>query len=1223
MGSALTRDDPERIGGYWLAARLGAGGQGVVYEAYDASGARYALKTLHREADPVLRDRFAREAEAARRVAAFCTARILLARVDDDVPYLVSEYVPGPTLAAEVRAKGALGQDAVLRLATGVATALAAIHQAGVLHRDLKPGNVLLGPDGPRIIDFGIARAPDMSLTATGAIMGTFGYMAPEVLAGQRATQASDVFAWAAVVLYAATATEPFRGENIAEVAHRTATVDPDLGVLPPEIRPLMAAALAKDPQHRPTASDLLLGLVGAPVKAADPRAALMEAGARKAAAPAADTAPADGGTSPGTGAGHTVVEAPLGERAEAAFQALASTAQLAAHALLLRLTVPGSAADGSQDSVRTAGPAELLSDRPESERLGITAAVQGLAAAGVLLTDADGSVRPASAALLPAWRRLHAWIDTDRPGIDRLQRIGAAARLWQAHGERAEDLLRGTELRGCLDWLPTAPYHLRPNPLELRFLTAGRTAAARTARRRRQLLAGLAGTTVLALVAGGVAWTQNREAEQRRSQATARAVARTAEALPGTEPETAMLLGLASWRIAEVPEARAALIAAAVQPERSVVDIAGLEGTPEVMSPDGRRLVTVSPQGVRFWDVSKGAAGSAKPLATLSPKDYRLDRITDSAHAPAFSPDGKLMLLRGEDGSFRIVDTEDGTAAAPPIEAPDYQGWEGVSNSGHVLLTQTGTQGTVFDRSGRRGASQPTRTLDFQYAVTPDGTRFVSCVGQRVQVRPVDFGDPVIDEPAPDPTPRSAGQCSFRFSPDGRYLAVEQGVFADVYDLKSAEKLTKVRNQGSALRFSSLGRFLIGVAGETITVWDREDAERPLFTVALPTEDRTENTFEARYIALDEEARLLRHYSPDTGLLHEIDLEGALDRGARDRAASALSGDGRFAVLTDGHLDGPSFQVVDLRDGKRVGSPVTPDAIVGIGDIGVVHSAVDDDGRLLVHTRGEQGEGRYAQRFDVVVHDVRAGKELHRIPLGDDRRPAHLALSPNGRHLSLSVRTTGGQEPTAPAIEVWDLQRRKKIHEFKGHDGHGAFSRDSERLLTTTGAVLDLTTGTAHTGRLGKGGTDDVVASPDGRFVAALRPSGWLELWDGTARDRLARMPSSLVPGGARYGARLGAMAFSDDGRFLAVAVDDDAVQLWDTGARLPLGEPLTLTGQRIDTLSFDGTTLRTVTGDRRQALDLAPEKLAATVCRRVGRDITAQEWRTYVPDAPHRSLC
>ncbi|MFJ5868505.1 protein kinase [Streptomyces parvus] len=152
------------------------------------------------------------------------------------------------------------------------------------------PGTSCLGPDGPLIIDFGIARAPDVSLTPTGAIMGTFGCMAPEVLAGQRAAEASGVFAWAAVVLYAATGTEPFRGENIAEVAHRTTTVEPDPGALPPEIRPLMAAALAKDPELRPTAAGLLLGLIGAPVKAADPRAALLEAGARKAAAPEADS---------------------------------------------------------------------------------------------------------------------------------------------------------------------------------------------------------------------------------------------------------------------------------------------------------------------------------------------------------------------------------------------------------------------------------------------------------------------------------------------------------------------------------------------------------------------------------------------------------------------------------------------------------------------------------------------------------------------------------------------------------------------------------------------------------------------------------------------------------------------------------------------------------------------------------------------------------------------
>ncbi|MFJ9186271.1 protein kinase [Streptomyces anulatus] len=748
VSSPLTRDDPERIGGYWLATRLGAGGQGVVYEAYDASGSRYALKTLHRAADPFLRERFTREAEAARRVAPFCTARIVLAGVDGDVPYLVSEYVAGPTLAAAVREDGPPPPDAVLRLATGVATALAAIHQAGVVHRDLKPGNVLLGPDGPRIIDFGIARAPDMSLTATGAIMGTFGYMAPEVLAGQRATEASDVFAWAAVVLYAATGAEPFRGENIAEVAHRTTTVEPDLGALPPEIRPLMAAALAKEPGRRPTAAELLMGLVGAPVRAADPRAALMEAGARGAVAPAprADAAPADAAPE-ATGAGGTVVEATLGERAEAAFGALAPAARLAAHGLLLRLCVPGAAPDGSQDSVRTALPAELLADRPEGEQEEVTAAVQGLVAAGVLVAETDGALRPASAALLPAWRRLHSWVDADRPGISVLQRIASATRLWQKHGERPEDLLRGTELRGCLDWLPTAPFPLRPNPLEQRFLAAGRVAAARAGRRRRQLLAGLAGATALALLAGGLAWTQSRDAERRRTEASARAVAGAAANLPATDPETAMLLGLASWRIAEVPEARAALTAAAVQPERSVVDLGGLDDGEEkssTLTRDGRRLIVFSSRGIRIFDMTKGRAGAAKPLVTLSPDDF----VPGDAGRPAFSPDGRLMLLAGKDETFRLIHTEDGTPAAPPVRAqPGYAGVRAVSNSGHMLLSN-GPSTALVDRAGHALAARPGTNAVRQNTLTPDGKHFVECGEGELLVsalRPQE--DPVIRE--------------------------------------------------------------------------------------------------------------------------------------------------------------------------------------------------------------------------------------------------------------------------------------------------------------------------------------------------------------------------------------------------------------------------------------------------------------------------------------------
>ena len=172
----------------------------------------------------------------------------------------------------------------------------------------------------------------------------------------------------------------------------------------------------------------------------------------------------------------------------------------------------------------------------------------------------------------------------------------------------------------------------------------------------------------MLALLAGGVAWTQNREAEQRRAQATARSVAQAAESLAGTESETAQLLGLASWRFAGVPEARAALTAAAVQPELAVIDLPALnEGQQRgsALSPDGRRLITYSTQGVRTWDLAKERAGAQKPLMTLSSEDFALK----DEQLPAFSPDGRLVLLRGKDRSVRPVRVEDGTPAAPPYE--------------------------------------------------------------------------------------------------------------------------------------------------------------------------------------------------------------------------------------------------------------------------------------------------------------------------------------------------------------------------------------------------------------------------------------------------------------------------------------------------------------------------------------------------------------------------
>ena len=202
----LTEDDPQSIGSYWLTARLGDGGQGVVYEAYDAAGTRCAVKVLRTQSASrsSVQQRFAKEVAAAERVASFCTAKVLDADPQAEPPYMVSEFVGGPDLGAAVSASGPMEGDALLRLVTGVATALTAIHGASVVHRDLKPANVLLGPDGPRVIDFGIARTQDMSLTATGEMMGTPAYMAPEVLRGERADDRADVFAWGAITLFAA-----------------------------------------------------------------------------------------------------------------------------------------------------------------------------------------------------------------------------------------------------------------------------------------------------------------------------------------------------------------------------------------------------------------------------------------------------------------------------------------------------------------------------------------------------------------------------------------------------------------------------------------------------------------------------------------------------------------------------------------------------------------------------------------------------------------------------------------------------------------------------------------------------------------------------------------------------------------------------------------------------------------------------------------------------------
>ncbi|MFE5482029.1 ABC transporter substrate-binding protein [Streptomyces sp. NPDC056527] len=268
--------DPSAIAGYRLLGRLGSGGMGVVYLARSAGGALAALKLILAEhaADPGFRERFRREARVAERITGHWVVRVLGSDPEAREPWLATEFVPGPSLAEAVGLHGALPEPTVRALGARLADALTDMHEAGLVHRDVKPGNVLLALDGPRLIDFGIARsAGATALTATDAMIGTPGFLAPEqarVTGSDEVGPPSDVFSLGCVLAYATTGRRPFGTGGVAAVVYRTVHEEPDLDDVPETLLPLVTACLAKDPADRPTAADVRASLGPADGSAGD-----------------------------------------------------------------------------------------------------------------------------------------------------------------------------------------------------------------------------------------------------------------------------------------------------------------------------------------------------------------------------------------------------------------------------------------------------------------------------------------------------------------------------------------------------------------------------------------------------------------------------------------------------------------------------------------------------------------------------------------------------------------------------------------------------------------------------------------------------------------------------------------------------------------------------------------------------------------------------------------
>ena len=1213
----LRPEDPRTIGPYWLASRLGAGGQGIVYEAYDGSGARCVVKVLRREGagDDYAKDRFRKEVAASRRVDSFCTARVLAADPGARPPYIVSEFIDGRDLQATVAEGGAFDGDALVRLATGVATALTAIHAASVVHRDLKPGNVLLGPDGPRVIDFGIARTQEMSLTETGRMMGTPGYMAPEVLRGARADGKSDVFAWGAVVLFAATGTAPFDGENLGEIVVRVTEREPDLTPVPERIRPLLAAALSKDPAGRPTSAELLFRLLTA--GAQDPRppssSDLLAKGARAAAltARASASLPEWGAVAEGVYAGLGPVERAVAEE------------------VLLRLTVPGDSPDGSQDGVRTAEYGELLHGRPAPEAAAVEQVLAAFAAERVLIREPDGAVRPVSAALHRAWPRLAAWTAEHRAPLRELRRAGDAARAWDRAGRPADRLLHGSALRAAADHAATAGTALRPDLVEREFLTASRAQESRRHRQRRRLRGGIAVLLATALVAGVAAWQFQRANEEQQASATARNVAAVADGLRTSDPETAALLSAAAWQVAPVEEARAALYRSAWQRESAVFHDPTKQPT-VIGSPTTRRL---SADGSTLVTATFGASEGRTRRFDLRTGKELASRTEGKTPSGAVSPDGRFAV---QDGEVREIAT--GKTVGE------------VNGEGHSVeaLASGGVRALEVSENGEDAASVlDTHTGDTLLRapgtgaqLSPDARYLVSCPEDGTPLlHDIDAGASTQLDGAEEQGCSDGFTASFSADGGRMVLGTTEGALA-VWSTSTGEKLSEASLENWNLqapsgedvwplpvRMSPDGRFVAAMADSSVAVAAATDASQPLFTQTTGVTNSELMTDEGDPLAIDSARGELRYVEGTS--VHTLSLRSlGLPRKQRDRSLARFGPDAKTLLAAENEGRRHRVRTWTLPEGerraprKRTDHPVSGGTALGEflpqGEY-MAPAELSPDGGTLAYVREKE------KSTAVLLQDTRTGKVTRRIGLGGSPggRVAALAFGEDGRTLAVSRTAADGND--AWSVDVVDTAAGRKTRTLPRVGGYGIAvggSAEKPLFVTTGGDRADLSTGRTTRGALGEVDLSDVAFSPDGKTLAVAEPEG-VALWNGDATRRVGHLPGPDKPsdGGVSQ------LRFSPDGDSLVGVVGRDRVHLWDVPSRQPMGGVLPGIDDRLLDAAFDTAGDLHLAGGAVDAyrMSLDPEQLTERLCAQVHRakNLTQAEWQQNVPDAPYRKIC
>ncbi|GAA3474518.1 protein kinase domain-containing protein [Nonomuraea roseola] len=1050
MTTRLLPGDPDRLGGYWLAGRLGS-----CFDAYDSGGRRYVIKMARGRAPSV---------------APHCVARV----VESGPGYVVSEFVQGPSLREAVAHAGPYAGDRLHRLAVALATALVAIHDAGAAHRHLGPDSLLLGPEGPKVTGVGTARTQGP---------------APEVFTDSAAGAPADVFSWGATVLFAATGRDPFAAESLGELMHAVLTVDPDVGDLPEPLRSMAARALAKRPEDRPTARELLIGLTGS----AEPAV-----GAHLAAEirPPEDLSGSR----------------PLGEVAEQVYQELPPEQQSALPELLLRMREPGRlplAEVEDEPVVAALTEAGLLvrrsiavppSDRPE----------------GRLVAVADDSIGPVSPALFHAWPRLRSWSEDVTPFrrrrlVRRAMVAGLAACVAMVLAVTAVTVRQGAERRHetaetVARTVAARAESLRSaDPRTAMKLSVAAWRLAPVPEARNALQRSLGQTDLGAFTdpgqSGGAAYRLADDGKsllkQRSDQVEVWDLSterRTAEhRLPVPADAWTSLTGdgrvyaagdeaaVRVWNLESGAEiegewpggkpalhARGELLSVSngfrTRLYRAGGDAGGgggplLDVTDRAIatSPDGRWAAVSSVTGeVVVWDLDRRRrlyARTTQPSVSTMRIEY--------PPTTAFSPDGSLLVIGGGEGGL-VLHTATGEPAATLSLAERRTGVWGplvFSPDGRYLLeplepeevdpARRARSGPVTDapsqrppeqrqpdepelgqdvrlwevREGRLLGTFPARKATGDFAFSADG-RALRYTAEGGRVLSLDVSDVLTDAPRQETVALSATtQAAYApaqrlLSPDGRIAAIGAESSTRLYDVEARRPLGDLPAAGE-LSFDARGR-LLAVAGKpATTVWNVDTRER---VAEVPTG-------EVFAVALSPDGELLAT-SGDGGLRLWSVPEGRQVKGPLDtiRTPLAFTPDGRRLFAGDDVVEPATGTVKETGGGSTIATAFSPDsrwgAFITDADFFFVWELSTWPKRQVMKASGYGTGIRFSPDGKLIamtgeytsLWDAATLHEISRVPLGQD--VADVAFSADGtRLIGLLKDGTVRESPVDPSM--------------------------------------------------------------------------------------------------------------------------------------------------------------------------------------------------------------